>query len=152
MNRKLAPPWTPTKAHSFWINHASRLLVRSFETALRPLGLGFAYFPVVMELEASGPLQQKELAERAHVEQPTMAALVARMERDGLLVRTPHPTDRRSSLIALTPKAKRLLPDAREVLTTAAARVTKGFTREEREAFMSLLVRAVANLEQALDA
>ena len=36
------------------------------------------------------------------VEQPTMAALLARMERDGVVVRTPHPSDRRSSRFALS--------------------------------------------------
>ena len=47
-------------------------------------------------------LSQTALARWASVEQPTMANTLNRMERDGLIVRTPDPDDRRSALISLT--------------------------------------------------
>jgi MarR family transcriptional regulator, transcriptional regulator for hemolysin len=139
--------WDPQAAPSFWINHASRLLLRHFERVLRPFGFGWAYVPVVIALEEHGALQQKELAELAHVEQPTMAALLARMERDELIVRTPHPADKRASLIALTRKAKARVPVAKEALARVADRVWVGFSAEEQRVFFALLQRAVANLE-----
>lgn len=143
---KVKPRWQPEAAHSFWINHASRLLVRAFEQTLRPLDFGFAYLPVVMALAENGPLQQKDIVERSRVEQPTIAALLTRMERDGLIQREAHPTDKRASQISLTAKAKARIPKAKERLTVVASRVTRGFTKHEREVFMDLLRRAVANL------
>lgn len=142
-----ARPWQPASYASFWINHASRLLMRHFEAKLRPLGFGMAYLPVTMALAAKGALQQKDLAAEAHVEQPTMAALLGRMERDGLIAREPHPDDRRATRITLTAKAKRALPVAREALGEVADRVTAGFTEAERTTFLALLQRAVENLE-----
>ncbi len=68
---------------TFWINHASRLIMREFEQLLRPLGFGTAYLPVVMLLEQHRELQQRQLADFVRVEQPTMAALLTRMQRDG---------------------------------------------------------------------
>ena len=50
-------------------------MVRHFEMRLRPLDFGMAYSPVAMALMEEGGLTQKERAERARVEQPTMAAL-----------------------------------------------------------------------------
>lgn len=139
-------PWEPEAYASFWINHASRLLMREFEARLRPFGLGMAYLPVVFALAEHGALLQKDLAAHAHVEQPTMAALLTRMERDGLIAREPHPDDRRATTIRLTPKAKRAIPEARGLLGEVADRVTEGFSETERTMFVALLQRAVANL------
>src|SRR5271170_1592825 len=100
MKVKTGPRWDPESAPSFWINHASRLLMRHFEQRLRPLDFGMAYLPVVVALQENGSLLQKELAERAHVEQPTMAALLTRMESDGLIAREAHPSDKRASQVS----------------------------------------------------
>jgi MarR family transcriptional regulator, transcriptional regulator for hemolysin len=143
--------WDHRATPTFWINHASRALVREFERRLRPLDFGMAYLPVVVALEEEGALQQKELAERAHVEQPTMAALLTRMERDGLIARSPHPTDKRASLVSLTPKAVARLPKMKEQLRIAADRATTGVTARERELVMAVLQRVVANLSEPDD-
>lgn len=149
MKAKPASDFDPEAYPSFWINQASRLLMRQFEERLRPLGFGMAYLPVLMALEERGPLLQKDLAEEARVEQPTMAALLARMDRDGLVARIPHPSDKRASLVSLTPKAKKAMPKATEQLQTVAERVTLGFSSADRAAFLAYLRRAVANLEEA---
>src|SRR3954467_12220457 len=109
MKVKSGPRWNPESSPTFWINHASRLLMRRFEQRLRPLDFGMAYLPVVVALQENGALLQKQLAQHAHVEQPTMAALLARMERDGLISREPHPSDKRASQISLSAKAKERL-------------------------------------------
>lgn len=140
--------WDPQAFASFWINHASRLLMRLFEEELRPLGFGMAYLPVAFALSQNEKMLQKELATEAHVEQPTMAALLTRMERDGLIEREPHPSDKRASYIALTKKARGAMPEARKRLFTVAERLTEGFTAAERDTFIALLRRAAANLER----
>jgi MarR family transcriptional regulator for hemolysin len=99
MNVKKTVHWDLLSAPTFWINHASRLLMRCFEHRLRPLDFGMAYLRVAIAIEENGPLLQRHLAELAHVEQPTMAALLGRMERDGIISREPHPDDKRASQI-----------------------------------------------------
>jgi DNA-binding MarR family transcriptional regulator len=146
MDVKRTTDWNPQATPTFWINHASRLVLRLFEQRLRPLGFGFAYVPVVVALEENGPLTQKELIESAHVEQPTMAALLARMERDGVISRSPHPVDQRASLISLTAKAKTRLPKAREQLRQGAELALAGLSKQERATLLALLQRVVANL------
>lgn len=147
MNVKTAPRWDPEATPTFWINHASRLLMRHFEQRLRPLDFGMAYLPVVVALEKHGPLLQKQLAEHARVEQPTMAALLTRMERDGLVEREPHPDDKRASQISLSKKARERLPQAMAQLVEVAEQATAGFSERERDTLMALLRRVVANLE-----
>lgn len=151
MKDKSGPRWDPQSTPTFWINHASRLLMRHFEERLRPLEFGMAYLPVVVALRENAALLQKELAERAQVEQPTMAALLARMERDGLILREPHPSDNRARQISLTAKAKARLPLAKELLGAVAARATSGFSEGERTTLIALLRRVVDNLDQAVE-
>jgi DNA-binding MarR family transcriptional regulator len=148
MHVKGGPRWDPESTPTFWINHASRLLMRRFEQRLRPLDFGMAYLPVVIALEENGALLQKHLAEHTHVEQPTMAALLARMERDGLLSREPHPSDRRASRISLSAKAKARLPAAKERLGEVAGQATSGFSERERATLVALLRRVVDNLDR----
>ena len=147
MKVKVEPRWDPESSPTFWINQASRLLMRHFERRLRPLDFGTAYFPVAQALEDGGALLQKDLAERARVEQPTMAALVARMERDGLIAREPHPGDRRATLISLSVTAKARLPAAKKGLREVADRAMTGFSERERATLMGLLRRVVDNLD-----
>lgn len=143
--------WQPAAIPTFWINHASRLIMREFERRLRPFDLGFAYFPVLKALEDHGPLLQKELAQAAHVEQPSMAALLTRMERDGIIARSPHPEDKRASLITLTRVAKARMPRAKEALWEGVERALNGLSQQERVTLIALLRRVVENLDAGRD-
>ena len=149
MNVKAAPSWDPESSPTFWVNHASRLIVRHFEQRLRPLEFGWAYLPVVFALKENGRLTQKELAEHAKVEQPTMAALLARMERDGLIARESNATDKRSSWISLSAKANFRLPGAMKQLAEVVELATSGLSRAECATLMAILRRVVSNLDGA---
>ena len=123
--------------------------MRLFEQVLRPAGFGMAYFPVIVALEENGALLQKDLAKIAHVEQPTMAALLGRMERDGIIIRKAHPADKRASLISLTAKAKRHLPEVKETMVQIAEQAVSGLNENERETLLTLLKRVTENLDRS---
>jgi len=149
--KKPPPPWDPAAQPTFWINQVSRLLLRDFEARLRPLGFGMAYLPVVTALEEHGPLLQKQLVDIIGVEQPTMAALLARMERDGVVVRTPHPSDRRSSQFDLRPTARERIPEAKRVLGEIAERALGELDPGERAVLLKALRRMARNLGEERD-
>lgn len=142
------PGWAPEASPTFWVNHASRLIMRAFEQALRPLGLGMAYLPVVIALEDKGPLTQKTLAAISRIEQPTMAALLARMERDGIITRAPSAKDRRSADIALTEAGRQALPEARARMGLVVDRALAGLGGDDTGRLMALLQLIVANLDE----
>jgi len=138
--------WDPEATAAFWINRASRLLIRLHESRLRPLGFGMSQLPVLIALEEGGTLTQKELAHVARVEQPTMAEMLARMERDGVVEREPNPDDKRGSLTSLTRKARARLPKARAALMEGERDAMAGLSDEEKALLLSLLKRVVQNL------
>ncbi|HWD56155.1 MAG TPA: MarR family transcriptional regulator [Acidimicrobiales bacterium] len=66
-----------------------------------------------------------ELANLAHVRKQTMAQTVEQLERSGYVERRPNPSDRRSQLVFLTARGRRIPP----VTHKAAAAVEKRWAR-----------------------
>jgi DNA-binding MarR family transcriptional regulator len=69
------------------------------------------------------------------------------MERDGLLVRTPDPGDRRSTLNALSPLARRKMEAVAAAGMSVNAEALSGLSPKEQEQFYDMLQRVVARLE-----
>jgi MarR family transcriptional regulator, transcriptional regulator for hemolysin len=132
------------------INRIARLSARWLEPQLQKLGLAVAQVPVFGAIERLGPLPQKELARLLCVEQPTIAQLLSRMERDGLIVRAPDPNDGRSSLINLTPMALERAEPAREMLAEGREIAFRTMSTQEIETLCQLLQRVLTNIETAL--
>lgn len=134
------------------ISLAARGFARLSEARLKPLGFGVGQLPVLIALRDGKANTQRELARFAKVEQPPMAQMLARMERDGWIRRTPHPDDGRSSRIALTKAAQNRMPDAVETLFKGNRDALNGFTEDEASQLVNLLTRLIANLDQIASA
>ena len=130
------------------ISLAARGFARLSEARLKPLGFGVGYLPVLVALENGLAQTQRDLARFAKIEQPSMAQMLVRMERDGLIRRSPDPADGRSSLVSLTETAKVRLPDACAVLFQGNREALDGFTDEETAQLVALLHRLIANLDR----
>jgi MarR family transcriptional regulator for hemolysin len=142
-----AGPWDPESTAAFWVNRASRALVRHFDARLRPFGFAMSHLPVLRALAGGRALSQTELAQIARVEQPSMAETVARMVRDGVVERAQSPDDRRRATVTLTRRARALFPRARAALGDGEREAMAGFTDEEKATLRRLLQRVVQNLE-----
>jgi DNA-binding MarR family transcriptional regulator len=143
--------WHADKMPGHYFSRIARGMGRIGDMRLRELGFATAQLPVLTALKDGAKLSQTELARWAKVEQPTMAQLLARMERDGIVRREPDPADRRSSLISLTDQARDNLPAAREILVQGNQDITRGLSDDEVQTLISLLARVLANVE-ALEA
>jgi MarR family transcriptional regulator for hemolysin len=140
--------WSPMGTPGHYFSRIARTLARIGDERLSEVGFATAQLPVLAMLRDGGGLSQMELARRAKVEQPTMAQLLARMERDGIIRREPDPKDRRSSLIALTDQALMNLPAGQAILEASNRQVMSGLSEEEVATLMGLLQRVLANAEE----
>lgn len=147
---KMTKEWLPQEMPSAAVIWISRLLQKLDDERMKPYGVTSAQLPVLVALKNGERLTQKELARIAGVEQPSMAQLLARMERDDLIRREPSPSDGRSSLIMLTERAINTLEPGRHALRSVDNDVCAGFSDEERQVFLGLLRRMAANAEAAL--
>lgn len=108
----------------FLLWHATLRWQRMVAAALRPLDLTHVQFVLLAVLWWFVTLRderpsQRELAEQAGTDPMMTSQVVRALERKGLLVRTPHPTDARARQLDLTAKGKRLARKAIDVVEGA---------------------------------
>jgi DNA-binding MarR family transcriptional regulator len=114
-----------------------------------PLPLTLSQFHILKLMTLNGRHQVGELAEFLGVSAPAITKNVDKLERFGLVVRTPSEGDRRAILLAPSQKGRRLVQKYEELKTARLLPVLSGFGEEELEQFTSMLERvAVALLRQ----
>ncbi len=128
-------------------NWAARLYARAIDIALSGTDVSSGMLPVFFALSGGEPRTQKEVAQAASVEQPTMAATLSRMERAGLIERTGHPTDRRSSLIRLSTKGRKQLLDVQRAVREVNEASLAGLAPADQARFREMLKRVIGNLD-----
>jgi len=97
---------------------AQQIALARVESVLRPYGVTFARYEVLMLLYFSraGSLPMTKIGQRLQVHPTSVTNAVDRLESAGLVKRTPHPTDRRTTLVELLPKGRELAAKATEEL------------------------------------
>jgi DNA-binding MarR family transcriptional regulator len=80
----------------------------------RQYGLGFARGRVLWALQESGPLLMRAIGQALGISPRTVTGLIDALEADGWVTRSPHPADRRATIISLTGTAEAALARLRE--------------------------------------
>src|SRR5262245_21413375 len=121
------------------VMRVQQLLLRQVEEVLRPLGLTFARYEVLMLLGFSrtGALPVGKVGERLQVHPASVTNAVDRLERDGFVERIANPRDGRSILARVT-------NDGRRVAAAASTRLNEVFcdvplTDAEQESLYTVL-------------
>src|SRR3954468_20577409 len=104
---------------------AARGLARRFDRALRPLGLTNGQFSLMMSLNRPEPAGMGPVAALLGLDRTTLTAALKPLERRGLVASAPHPTDRRSRLMRLTPEGHALLAQALPIWRDTHAEVDR---------------------------
>lgn len=130
----------------YLVNHMARLFADGLRRRIAPLGIVPGQFPALLELWEHDGQTQKELVEKLDVEQATLANTLARMERDGLIVRKEHPADARARTIHLTEKARAIRDRAYAAAQETNRAALAGFSPEERRQFIELMQRTITTM------
>ena len=98
-----------------------QLVLTELDELLRPLGLTFARYEVLVLLSFSrrGALPLGKIGERLQVHATSVTPLVKRLEAAELIKRTPHPEDGRAVLAWITPQGRQVLAQATEAILRA---------------------------------
>jgi len=78
------------------------LLGDAMERGLAERGLTLARAELLWRLRRQGPMTQRALSESLRCTPRNVTGLVDALEASGLVVRRPHPTDRRATLVTLS--------------------------------------------------
>ncbi|CAN7328307.1 MarR family transcriptional regulator [Mesorhizobium amorphae] len=132
------------------LSEASSLIARE---RLAPLfarfGLQAGEFDVLATLRRSGQpyaLTPTELYEATMVTSGAMTNRLDRLEKAGLILRGPHPSDRRGIVVQLTGKGLALIDEAVAAHVANEHEILAGLSGPERETLAHLLGKLIGSL------
>jgi DNA-binding MarR family transcriptional regulator len=114
-----------------------------FAEALESVGLTTARFALLNVLGAHEGAIQQEIGAAMGIDPSTMVSLIDQLEAAGLAKRRPRATDRRAREVAITPKGRRVLKQARQLAMQVEDDVLRGLSGAERRQLLALLRRAL---------
>lgn len=113
---------------------AQQLVLTRLDGLLRPYGLTFARYEalVLLSFTRHGSLPLGKMGERLQVHPTSVTSIVRRLERDGLIRRSPHPHDGRGVLAEITGDGRDLVDRVTKELVAAQFGLD-ALDEEERE-------------------
>ncbi|MFE3762560.1 MarR family winged helix-turn-helix transcriptional regulator [Streptomyces sp. NPDC059104] len=108
---------------------------------VRAATLGLTAAQATALREMTGPMTMRELAERMTCEPSNTTFVVDKLEKQGLVERHPHPTDRRAKHLVLTAEGAELRTRLLELLVVDSP--LSGLTDQEKRVLHQLLEQAV---------
>jgi DNA-binding MarR family transcriptional regulator len=96
------------------VMRAHQILLARVEAVLRPYDLSFSRFELLrlLAFSGNGALPITKASDRLQVHVTSVTHAIRRLEGDGLVERTPHPTDGRTTLVRLTALGRSTVEDA----------------------------------------
>src|SRR3712207_6577384 len=94
---------------------AQQLMLATIDAQLRPLGLTFARYEVLMLLYFSrtGALPLGKVGQRLQVHPTSITSAMDKLQAQGFVRRRPHPSDRRTTLAEITDAGRAVAREAR---------------------------------------
>jgi len=118
-----------------------QVLTKRADQILAPIDLTFARYELLVRLYFSGEsLPLSQLGRQLQIHQTSITSLVDKLEERGLIKRTPHPTDRRSTIARMTPAGRVLTGKAINLLNSELFR-DLGLTGGEANLLIGLLMK-----------
>ncbi len=119
-------------------------LESDLDSRLREIGLNIGSWPTLFALWEEDGLTQTELTNRCHTAHYTTTRTLDALEKQGLVERRPHPTSRRSHLVCLTARGKKLETSATAMAQACNEDVLSALSAKERTQLNTLILKLLA--------
>ena len=134
------------------IYYSSSCLKKRAGEFFAPFGLTDVQFNAIMLLHHQGGndsgLSQAKISEMMLVNRANVTTLIDRMEKNGLVVRTPAAKDRRYNIVKLTNKSKKLLAKIEPIYGKEVKRIISCLKKSEQKQLVKLLEKIRKNLSE----
>jgi len=130
--------------HHFWT--LGPAFTRWAESHMKQEGLTPQRMRLSELLFDNGPTKMCDLRDELGVTATNITALVDALEKDGMVERIPHPTDRRATLVQLTPKAHKTISFGCTDFKDKVSGLFSEFSLSEQEQLCKLLMKMRAAL------
>ena len=117
---------------------------------LRPFGVTDVQFNLMMLLKYQGGseegLNQAQLSNMMLVNRANITSIIDRMEKANIVVRTPAPSDRRSNIVKLTTRGKKLIDQIEPFYTEEVKQIMAVLKQPEQKSLIAMLEKIRGNL------
>jgi DNA-binding MarR family transcriptional regulator len=117
----------------------------AFGQRLQGSGITRIQWIALYYIQRNGSISQRELSNLMTIADSSAGRLIDRLQRDGYLIRIPSKTDRRVTMIELTPEGNDLIESLLHVGAEFNDDLMEGISKEEQEIFESVLARMTNN-------
>src|SRR6266536_4932604 len=132
------------------LHGTARAWRQKLDQRLKPMGLSQAKWRTLMHLSiAPDALTQAEIAARLGVEEPTVVALLHRLEREAWVTRTNSPHDRRCKMVLLGRRAQRVIAQINATADKLRHELLAGVPQADLETCMKVLARVRQQAEKS---
>ncbi len=142
--------WEPiptclSQCTSYVLHWVADLGEQLYAGALATLNLIPHQMGILEVLRLEGPMVQSRLSDSLRIDKATMVSLLNDLEAQGLVERTPHPTDRRAFQVQLLAAGEQRVQEAKEICDTVTKRFFAALSSEEQQTLHELLGRLAAS-------
>jgi len=132
------------------LHGTARAWRQKLDERLKPMGLSQAKWRTLMHLSiAEDALTQAEIAARLGVEEPTVVALLHRLEREAWITRTNSPHDRRCKMVLLGRRAQRVIAQINATANKLRHELLADITKSDLKTCMRVLARVRDRAEES---
>jgi DNA-binding MarR family transcriptional regulator len=132
----------------FTLHRAANMIVYDLESTVhRPRGWSWPGFRVLFALWLAGPLEAKRVAELSGMSRAAVSALVATLERDGLVSKDKDPRDGRAIRLTLAPAGRNAITEAFRAHNDREIEWAGALSKDEQRTLIRLLGKITAHAD-----
>jgi len=126
----------------YWLRFVSNHVSQAFAHKIEARGVSVAEWVAMRELLDADAMAPSQLAERIGMTRGAVTKLADRLIEKSLMTRTSDPKDGRAQMLALTARARRLVPELAKLADANDAEFFDHLTQKER-AMLSRLLQGI---------
>ena len=131
------------KRTGFLLSRMGLVASRQFAERIEQIGLNPRMWGALNVLDAEGAITQHSLGKCTGIDPSSMVATIDELEKQGLVERRAHPSDRRAYALHITEKGHETLAKGRLLARSAQEELLAPLTADERQQLHDLLLRLV---------
>jgi homoprotocatechuate degradation regulator HpaR len=128
---------------------AREAVMNHYRPNLRAHDLSDQQWRVLRVLGEHGVVETGRVAREAYILGPSLTGVLARMERDGLVLRARDPQDQRRSVVQATPRGLKLVETLSQSIEAHYRRLERGLGKDKLTQLYTLLDELIALEEPA---
>lgn len=129
---------------SHLLHRAQQMAANRSAAALREAGITLRQFSVLAAIAEEDGASQSSLVHATGIDRSTLADMVSRMEKAGLIARFQSESDARAKAVSLMPAGRKALDTAAPAVREADETLLRGLPKNRRGPFVDLLSTLIA--------